>query len=174
VLRPDVALALAVRVTHAEIVERARLVFASDAGRAPPMSLRGGYDVDSYDPPTPFDPNVDVETDGYIDIYAFNAVPHLDPESWRHYLPRMFEYSLQRVDDVGNLAIEGLLYSLRPPDRDPPRLGSLSNEQEAVVVDFLDVLAFDDASAYQDFARQVLEEWWVPRPLYRPHRDAGR
>ena len=63
--------------------------------------------------------------------------------------------------------IEGLLWSLRPPDRDPPRLGSLSSEQEQVVVAFLDVLAFDDRSAYRDLAMQVLEECWVPGALYR-------
>lgn len=57
------------------------------------MSLRGGSDVDSYDPPRPYDP---------------------------------------------------------------------------VVVEFLDVLAFDDASEHKEFAQQVLGEWWVPDALYRP------
>jgi hypothetical protein len=155
-----------------EIVARARVAFADDMSRPPPMSLRGGNDVDSYDLPTPYDPAADQPADAYIELYAFNALPHLDPVSWRHHLPRLIEYALARFTDPGDLAIEGSLYSLRPPDRDPPRLGSLSEEQEAVVVEFLDVLAFDDSSTYQDLARQVLEEWWVPNALYRP--DATR
>jgi hypothetical protein len=62
---------------------------------------------------------------------------------------------------------DALLWSLRPPDREPPRLGSLSAEQEAVVVAALDVLAFDPRSACQDLAMQVLEEYWVPGAFYR-------
>jgi hypothetical protein len=171
-LRADVPLAVAIRLTHEAIVQRARAGFAEDANTQPPMSLRGGNDVDSYDLPTPYDLAADEPTDAYIELHAFNALPHLDPVSWRHHLPPLIGYALARLADPGDLAVEGLLYSLRPPDRDPPRLGSLSDEQEAVVVEFLDVLAFDDASTYQDLARQVLEEWWVPNALYRP--DATR
>ena len=63
--------------------------------------------------------------------------------------------------------IESLLSCLRPPDSEPPRLASLSPEQEAVLASFLDGLAFGQGSAYQDFAMQVLEEYWVPHALYR-------
>jgi hypothetical protein len=65
------------------------------------------------------------------------------------------------------MAIDGLLWSLRPPDRTPPRLGSLTLEQEAVVIAFLDELAISEDSLYNDFAMQVLEEYWVPNALYR-------
>ena len=72
------------------------------------------------------------------------------------------------------MVTESLLSSLRPPDREPPRLASLSAAQEAVVVAVLDALAFGDGSAYQDYAMQVLEEYWVPNALYRrrPGGDA--
>jgi len=66
------------------------------------------------------------------------------------------------------MAIEGLLNSLRPPDRIPPRLGSLTKEQEDVIIAVLDQLAFSQDSAHQPFAMQVMEEWWIPRALYRP------
>jgi hypothetical protein len=69
------------------------------------------------------------------------------------------------------MVTEGLLGSLRPPDREPPRLGSLSGEQEAVVVAVLDLLAFDERSGCRELAMQVLEEYWVPNALYR-HRPA--
>ena len=45
------------------------------------------------------------------------------------------------------MVIDGLLASLRPPDREPPRLASLSAGQEAVVVAVLDVLAFAGVAA---------------------------
>jgi 8-oxo-dGTP pyrophosphatase MutT (NUDIX family) len=151
----------------AELVERARAAFSADVDQQPPMTLRGGSDVDSYDNPTPFDPQADEVTDDYIEKHAFFALAHLDPDSWRHHLPALISYSLARMHQPGDLAIEAVLWSLRPPDRDPPRLGSLTSEQEEVVVDFLDVLAFDHRSAYNGDAVQVLEEYWVPNALYR-------
>ncbi len=156
-----------------ELLARARDAFANDLTRIPPMTLRGGNDVDGYDLPAPYDAEVDLLTDDYIVKHGFFALPHLDPESWRHYLPQLMRYALEHLAEPGDLAIEGLLWSLRPPDRDPPRLGSLSPEQEAIVVAFLDVLAFDDRSAYKDLAMQVLEEYWVPGAQYRevPRND---
>ena len=71
------------------------------------------------------------------------------------------------------MVIDGLLASLRPPDREPPRLASLSAEQEAVVVAVLDVLAFDERSLHRDLAMQVLEEYWVPNSLYRKRPPTG-
>lgn len=107
--------------------------------------------------------------DDYLEKYAFSGLSFLDPLSWRHYLPRLIDYALRHIhsNDPGTMAIDGLLWSLRPPDRKPPRLGSLTTEQQAVVIAFLDEAAFSDDSAYQDLAMQVLEEYWVPKALYR-------
>jgi hypothetical protein len=69
--------------------------------------------------------------------------------------------------DDPKMAVEGLLHNLRPPDREPPRLASLTAEQEAVIVAFLEEVAFSEDSANRDFAMQVLEEWWIPDALYR-------
>jgi len=66
------------------------------------------------------------------------------------------------------MVIDAFLTSLRPPDREPARLASLSVEQEAVVSAFLDVMAFHDTSVHQELARTALEEWWAPGALYRP------
>lgn len=58
------------------------------------------------------------------------------------------------------MAAEALIRSLRPPDRYPPRLGTLSAEQEAVVISFLEMLALTDSFNHlRDGARQALEEW---------------
>lgn len=88
-------------------------------------------------------------------IASIEAFFH-QPDTFRH------------MDDP-KMVVEGLLYSLRPPDREPPRLASLTAEQEAVIVGFLEQVAFSDDSANRDFAIQVLEEWWIPDALYRKH-----
>jgi uncharacterized protein DUF6714 len=154
---------------HADIVRRAFEVFRIDAEATPEMTLRGGSAADDYAEVPGFDPRLDEATDAYLEAYAFSGLVYLDAASWRHYLPRLIDYALRHLDShaPGTMAIDGLLWSLRPPDREPPRLGSLSAEQEAVIVAFLDVLTFDGRSVHQDFAMQVLEEYWLPNALYR-------
>lgn len=130
------------------------------------MTLRGGNAVDSYDVAPPFDPVLDNPTDAYLEAHTFWGLTHLDAASWRHYLPRLIDYAFRHMDDPG-MVVEGLLYNLRPPDREPPRLASLTQEQESVIVAFLEELAFGDDSANSELAMQVLEEWWIPGALYR-------
>jgi hypothetical protein len=135
---------------------------------APPsLNLRAGYTLDSYQEPPPYDATLDDATDSYLEQYTFWGLTHLDAGSWRHYLPRLIQYAILHPHDP-HMVVEGLLHSLRPPDREPPRLGSLSPEQEAVVVAFLESVATDAGSPNAAFALQVLEEWWVPEALYRP------
>jgi hypothetical protein len=152
-----------------DIVRRAFEVFRADADALPAMTLRGGAAIDGYEVSPPYDAGIDEPVDAYLETHAFWGLTYLDAASWRHYLPRLIDYALRhmRSNAPGTMAIDGLLASLRPPDREPPRLGSLSAAQEAVIVAFLDELAFGDDSIYQDRAMQVLEEWWVPHALYR-------
>lgn len=154
---------------RSEIAGRAFEAFHADASALPPMTLRGGDAVDSYDDPPPYDPALDEPTDAYLGRYAYTGVTYVDAASWRHYLPRLIDYALRHIGShaPGTMAVDALLWSLRPPDREPPRLGSLTAEQEAVIVAALDELAFSDDSVYRDDAMQVLEEWWVPNALYR-------
>ena len=71
------------------------------------------------------------------------------------------------------MIVEALVRSLRPPDRYPPRLGSLSAEQEAVIREFLEWMVVEDLAAdLQLDAGQALEEWWLPNPRSRPGPDA--
>jgi len=145
--------------------------FRADADAAPPLTLRGGNAVDSYDDAEPFDDARDEPTDAYIEAYAFWALGYLDARSWRHYLPRLISYAFRRPDDSA-MAVEALIRSLRPPDRYPPRLASLTAEQETVVVAFLETLALGDASGHvQDDAQQALEEWWLPGARHRPRPE---
>jgi hypothetical protein len=159
-------------MTRDEIIKRTYEAFKADVESIPPITLRGGDALDSYDAPPPYDAALDEPTVAYLETFAFNGLNFLDPPSWRHYLPRLIEYAVRNIASPapGTMAIDGLLWSLRPPDRDPPRLGSLTKEQEAVIVAALEELAFADDSVYRADAMQVMEEWWIPGALYRPPR----
>jgi len=140
--------------------------FAGDLRAPPAITLRGGNSIDDYREPEAFDAVVDAVSDSYFERHWW-GIAHLDPQSWRYYLPHLIEYSLRHRREA-TMVIDALLSSLRPPDRQPPRLGSLSAGQESAVSAFLDIMAFDDASAHQALARTALEEWWAPGALYRP------
>jgi hypothetical protein len=154
--------------TTEELLRRAFEVFASDARLIPSTTLRSGNAIDGYAEPIPYDPAVDEPTDTYLERYAFWGVAYLDAASWRHYLPRLVAYGLHHVGSDPHMVVDALLSSLRPPDRTPPRLASLTEEQEVVLREFLESLAFaGESNPYQDLAMQVLEEWWLPNALYR-------
>jgi hypothetical protein len=162
-------------MTRDEIIRRALEVFKADLAAIPPITLRGGDALDSYDEPPPYDPQADEPNDSYLEAWAFNGLNFLDPPSWRHYLPRLIDYAIRNLasNAAGTMAIDGLLWSLRPPDRDPPRLRSLTREQEEVILAALEQLAFSEDSVYRDDAIQVMEEWWIPGALYRDDEDSS-
>lgn len=153
---------------RSEISRRASEAFHDDALSVPQITLRGGYAEDSYDFAPPPDPVLDELTDTYLEVYTFWGLAYLDSASWRHYLPHLIDYTFRHMDGP-KMVVEGLLHNLRPPDREPPRLASLTVEQETVIVAFLEDVAFSEDSANRDFAKQVLEEWWIPDALYRKH-----
>ncbi|MBL8487088.1 MAG: hypothetical protein JNK22_08385 [Rhodocyclaceae bacterium] len=140
--------------------------FAADVAATPSVTLRAGNALDDHRQPPPFEVAADSVSDGYLEQYPW-GIGHLDAASWRHYLPFLMAYALSHRD-AGNPVVEGLLNSLRPPDREPARLASLSPDQEALVTRFLETLAFGDPSPHQELACQVLGEWWIPNALYRP------
>ena len=140
-------------------------VFAIDVLQIPTITLRGGNELDEYKSPSPFDLSLDKITDAYLEAYPW-GINYLDAQSWRHYLPYLVEYALRHLDE-GGFVVECLISSLRPPDREPPRLGSLTSRQKIKISQLLHILAFDPRSAHQEFACQVLEEWWIPDALYR-------
>ena len=153
---------------HRTIVSRAFDAFRDDVANPPPLTLRGGNAVDGYDPPMPFDPVEDEPTDGYFERFAFWGLGYLDAHSWRHYLPRLIDYAFRHPDDPA-MAIEALVRSLRPPDRYPPRLATLTADQESAVREFLEQAAMGDATPHlQTEAQQALEEWWLPNARCRP------
>jgi hypothetical protein len=152
----------------ASIVSRAFEVFRTDAEAPPPLTLRGADAVDGYDRGVPFNPEEDNPTDAYLERFGFWGLGYLDAQSWRHYLPRLIDYAFRCPNDPA-MVTEALVRSLRPPDRYPPRLATLSPEQEEVVRVFLEQAALGDAIPHvQVEAQQALEEWWMPNARCRP------
>jgi hypothetical protein len=150
------------------IVSHAVDVFRADVRSLPPLTLRGANAVDSYDQPPPFDPVQDEPNDAYLEGFAFWGLGYLDARSWRHYLPRLIEYAFTHPDDPA-MVTEALMRSLRPPDRYPPRLATLTGAQESVVREFLEQVALHGAVPHLEAdAQQALEEWWLPDPRGRP------
>ena len=162
------------RPAPADVAKTAWDAFRLDAESAPAITLRGGAACDDYRDPPPYDAALDSPTDDYLERYAFHGLPYLDAASWRHYLPRLIDYAMRHLDGSNGMVVEGLLWSLRPPDREPPRLAAITPGQEQVIVSFLERLAFgDERLPERDLALQVMEEWWIPGALYRPPDQAG-
>ena len=150
-----------------ELARKARDAFRDDVAAPPALSLRGANAVDGYESPPPFDPDADAPTDAYLEGNAFWAMPYLDAHSWRHYLPRLIEYALAHPDDPA-MVVEAAVRSLRPPDRVPARLTTLTAVQESVIVEFLEWLALDEGErAASGDARLALDEWWLPGAYLR-------
>lgn len=156
------------QMDHSELLRKARDAFRTESAELPALTLRGANAVDGYDRPEPYDAEVDASSDEYLERFSFWAMPYLDARSWRHYLPRFIEYALAHPDDPA-MVVEAVVRSLRPPDRVPTRLTTLSSDQEAVVTSFLELLALgDDADGPGGEARTALEEWWLPGTYLRP------
>jgi hypothetical protein len=154
------------------LVARAFEAFRDDVSAPPPLTLRGGNAIDGYDRAEPFDPALDEPDDAYIEGYGFWGLGYLDARSWRHYLPRLIAYAFRRPDDP-SMVVEALVNSLRPPDRYPPRLATLTPNQESIVCEFLEQVALRNlVPGLAGDAQQALEEWWWPNPRSRPDADA--
>jgi hypothetical protein len=132
----------------------------------PPMSLRAGNAIDDHAGVPPFDTVRDEVTAQYLERYCC-GIHHLDSVSWCFYLPHLLQHALRNCANAASNATDALLESLRPPDREPPRFGSLSAAEERMVIATLDTLAFTDGSEWTESAQCALEEYWAPGAIYR-------
>ena len=154
---------------YTDLIAEIFAAFSSEGSTFPATTLRGGDALDRDQPAPPFDVLVDAVSDEYLEAHPWGS-GWLDAASWRHYLPFMMAYSLRHIARPSEVT-DALLTSFRPPDRDPPRLGSLSKAQETVVLRFLDALAYSDESASRDLAALVLSEWWTPGAIPKAQDD---
>jgi hypothetical protein len=151
-----------------DLIAHLKGAFAAELECPPRMTLRSGDSVDSFGVEQPHHVALDVVTDRYLSRYAW-GMAHLDAASWRHYLPAFAAFAL-RNPQSNELIVTAFIQSLRPPDRDPPRLESLNATQQSVMKDVLEVLAYSPESIWQAEACQALEEWWIDGALYRPSK----
>ena len=147
-------------MSHTDLIADLFAAFSAEGTAFPPMTLRGGDALDANQPAPPFDVLVDAISDEYLEAHPWGS-GYLDATSWRHYLPFMMEYALRHIIEASDVT-DALLTSFRPPDRSPPRLGSLTQVQETAVLRFLDVMAHGETSASTELAAVVLSEWWTP------------
>ncbi len=152
-----------------ELTATAKEVFTTAPGW-PKMTLRGGNAIDDYRESPPFDHALDHPSDENLERYHW-GVGYLDPESWRFYLPILIEYSLRNRREGSSMVIDATLNSLRPPDTTPPKFSSLTQQQEMIIKEFLDIIAFDEESSFKEEAMQVIEEYWCPEAIYRPKTE---
>ena len=86
----------------------------SDLPTTPPMSLRGGDALNSYEPAPAFDPVTDKVTPEYLEAHHW-GIPHMDNQSWRFYLPHLLSHALRNISNPESSATDTFLFSLRPP-----------------------------------------------------------
>jgi len=158
-------------MTSPELIKMVRDAFTDDMAVDPAVTLRGGDQLDDHRTAPPYDPVIDAVTDAYMESFHW-GVAYLDAASWRHYLPQLADYVVRHFDQ-GTLVGEATISSLCAPDRDPPRLATLTAEQEHAVTKFLEFLAFTDGSVHQDGACRAIDEWWSPDAMYRPRPAAN-
>ena len=147
-------------MSHDDLIADIFAAFSTESTAFPAMTLRGGDALELDKPAPPFDVVADAVDDEYLEAHPWGS-GYLDATSWRHYLPFMMSYALRHVAERSDVT-DALLTSLRPPERTPPRLGSLSKTQETAVLRFLDVLAYSAQSASTDLAALALAQWWTP------------
>lgn len=132
----------------------------------PRLTLRAGNAIDDFAVVPPWDERIDHVGDEYLEQY-FWGCHYLDPDSWKHYLPSLMDYSVRHWADGSSMVVESLLSTLRPASPDDAKITSLTAPQEHIICRFLELLAFEDESAFQAEAQQVLQEYWIDHSIYR-------
>ncbi|MFA6172757.1 MAG: DUF6714 family protein [Kiritimatiellales bacterium] len=131
------------------------------------LSLRQGDEIDSHNTPTPDALPVDWREVSERELEKHQwGFTHLDAESWRFYLPAFLAYSVRHFTRDGSLVIMACLNNLRPPDKVPSRFSTLTDSQRQAVISVWEFLTFGVESNFTANACQVLEEYWIERPLY--------
>ncbi len=157
---------ISMRSEQTQLLDSISAAFPADATHTA-LSLRQADEIDSYSSPTsdvlPTSWRVVPEQELEAHHWGFT---HLDATSWHFYLPAFLTYSVCHLSRGESLVIADCLSNLRPPDRTPSRFNTLSDCQRQTVVSVLEFLAFDSESEFTADACQVLEEYWIERPLY--------
>lgn len=94
-----------------------------------------------------------------------NALPHLDPASWRYYLPRFMEWALQQLASGRRASVDHVLYTLvlgddrALNDHARRRYAALTPEQSAAVCAFLAYAAKHERCDAEAAATALTKYW---------------
>ncbi len=107
---------------------------------------------------------------------TYSALTHLDPVSWRFYLPAYMIFAVRRGLTHPSAASERTVFSLRPHPCDPhrrryafKRYETLNETQALAVHDFLNVISHQDEHEVEArVAAEALVMYWIPRLHGKP------
>ena len=95
------------------------------------------------------------------------ALAHVDPASWRYYVPRFMLWALHHFRSSDSLISDFTVYTFDPSDTDPnlreydmARYRTLDAEQARVVCRFLRYMAQNDDHADASAANEALRKYW--------------
>lgn len=95
-----------------------------------------------------------------------NALPHLDPEGWRFYIPAYMTWALRHFRDSNSIITDYTIFSFNfHPDGDLveyklARFRNLSEPQVQVVCSFLRFMAQNGDLADETVAKNALDNYW--------------
>jgi len=95
-----------------------------------------------------------------------NALSHLDPQSWRYYLPRYMEWTLVHHTTSRSITVDHTIYALllggdaSINDYLRARYRQLTPEQSRAVSRFLQIMARADEHADAGAAGEALQKYW--------------
>lgn len=99
--------------------------------------------------------------------HGANALAHLDPVSWRYYLPAFMVWVLANFRTSQSLAIDCTIYTLDPAEENSQlseytehRFRLLDEDQCAAVSMFLRHMARGEGHGDEGVARRALDEHW--------------
>lgn len=95
------------------------------------------------------------------------ALCHVDPESWRYYIPRYMEWSLSHFRTNDSFVSDSTIYTFDPSSTNPAlteysmaRYRQLTPEQSRAVCRFLRYMAQNGDHADDVIAEEALRKYW--------------
>lgn len=95
------------------------------------------------------------------------ALCHVDPESWRYYIPRYMEWSLRHFRTNDSVVSDFTIYTFDPSSTDPvlteysmERYRLLSADQSRVLCRFLRYMAQNGDHADDVVANEAIRKYW--------------
>lgn len=91
-----------------------------------------------------------------------DAMPFLDPASWRYYLPAFMSWSIRHIDEKDADPVDATIYTVAHTDTSYlDRYRTLSDDQVSAVARFLRFMMIHPVIAHSTVAAEALEFYWL-------------